>query len=158
MQHPWRGKTSKNIRVRNGKELCLWPKCVHNTIHTMVQTSVFTIIVQSSSYVCNIYRCLYVQYTVCLMNFIVNSMQFLSLKWSKRWTIRAKHSIIMPIAHTHPNSVYQLTMGWMGQRLNPSEGEIFCTHPDQPWDLLSLHQVCPSRKATGAWRWPPTTI
>ena len=53
------------------------------TIHTMVQTSVFPIIIQSSSYVCNIYKCLYVQHTVHLMNFSVNSMQFYHLNGLK---------------------------------------------------------------------------
>ena len=69
--------------LSNGRELCLWTKCVHNTIHTMVQTSVFTIIIQPSSYVCNIYRCLYVQYTVRFMNSSVNRMQFFHLNGLK---------------------------------------------------------------------------
>jgi hypothetical protein len=43
---------------------------------------------------------------------------------------------------------------------NPGWGEIFRTHPDQPWGPPSLlyngYQVFPRGKATGAWCWPPT--
>ena len=42
------------------------------------------------------------------------------------------------------------------------EGEIFHTHPDQPWGLPSLlyngYRDFPGGKAAGAWCWPPTPI
>jgi len=41
-------------------------------------------------------------------------------------------------------------------------GEIFRTCPDRPWGPPSLlyngYRNFPRGKATGAWRWPPTSI
>jgi hypothetical protein len=50
--------------------------------------------------------------------------------------------------------------GLDGPGIDPGGGEIFCTHPDRPWDLPSLlyngYRVFPGGKAAGEWRSPST--
>jgi hypothetical protein len=54
-----------------------------------------------------------------------------------------------------PSWLRSLAIRWTVPGLNPGSGEIFRTHPDQPWDPLGpLHKGCrfiPVDKAGGVW-------
>ena len=87
----------------------------------------------------------------------LESMLCLNLPVGKAATQECKHNKCTDVSQIwfQSQASYKVVM-------NPSGGEIFCTHPDRPWGPPSLlyngYRVFPRGKAAGVWCWPPTPI